>query len=92
MKSQDSLSLAIFKAMIAKELLRLGGINADEFPNLISKISKSFGTLDSAVNPGDMIYLLDIITIDGGKIVLSDDGAHYLRIFEILTNNVTKAH
>jgi|GEM_PF-960816 hypothetical protein len=84
-------SLFILKAMIAKELQRTGDINVMEFPNLIAKVMQYTHAVNYPNNANNyMIYLLDIIAIDGDKVTLSEDGIRYLRAFEILINDITK--
>jgi len=84
-------NLFILKIMVAKELQKAGSVSINEFPNLIAKIihyADIVGYLDDVSNY--MIYLLDIININGDKVTLSEDGIRYLRTFEILANGVSK--
>lgn len=81
----------ILKLVVIKELNRLGGgISINEFPSLISKITQHLNSMGYSISPGDVIHLLDVISISNGKVTLSSEGLHYLRTIEILANNITK--
>ncbi len=81
----------ILKLMVIKELHRLGHVSIDEFPDLISKITQHLSSIGYSITPGDLIHLLDVISVDGGKVALSSEGLHYLRTIEVLTNHVAKS-
>ncbi|GGI72584.1 hypothetical protein GCM10007112_06740 [Vulcanisaeta souniana JCM 11219] len=80
----------VLKMMVARELHRLGYVNTRDFPSLLTKISQYMDNSSNSIEPSDMIYLLDIIMVNGDKMTLSDEGIHYLRMLEILTNDASK--
>ncbi|WP_054857611.1 hypothetical protein [Vulcanisaeta sp. JCM 16159] len=80
----------ILKLMVIKELHKLGDISINEFPEFISKITQHLNNMGHSINLDDVIYLLDVIKISNGRVSLSNEGLHYLRAIEILTNNVTE--
>ncbi|GAB6946399.1 hypothetical protein JCM16161A_05290 [Vulcanisaeta sp. JCM 16161] len=80
----------IFKLMVVKELNKLGNVSINEFPDLLSKITQHLNSMGYSINPSDVIHLLDVIRISNGKVALSNEGLHYLRTIEILTNNIAK--
>ncbi|ADN51116.1 hypothetical protein Vdis_1742 [Vulcanisaeta distributa DSM 14429] len=80
----------ILKLVVIKELNRLGGVSINEFPSLISKITQHLNSMGYSISPGDVIHLLDVISISNDKVTLSNEGLHYLRTIEILANNITK--
>lgn len=89
MNLHNKIDLMIFKIMIAREISRTGGINVKDFPSLISKVVR-YMNYDRLINPDDLVYLLDILSINGDKITLSNDGIHYLGIIEELINDISK--
>ena len=81
----------IFKLMVVRELHRLGHVSINEFPGLVSRVAQYLNSMGYSANPSDVIHLLDVISIDGGKVSLNSEGIHYLRILEVLTNYIAKS-
>ncbi len=90
MMNSQGMPILVLKLILMKELHKLGGINIEEFPNFISKITQYLNSVGYSIDPNDVIYLFDIIKINEGKVALSDEGIHYLKILEILTNSTTE--
>ncbi len=90
MTSRGVFSLMVLKMAVARELHRLGYVSTRDFPSLLIKIAQYLSDFSNPIEPSDVIYLLDIITVNGDRITLSNEGIHYLRMLEMLTNDTSK--
>jgi hypothetical protein len=77
-------NLLLLKLGVIMELKRRGAVTVDEFRRLVIEEFRKVcpdiqGDLGSY-----LFYFLDIIDINGDKVVLSRDGEHYVEVIEKL--------
>jgi hypothetical protein len=77
-------NLLFLKLEVAMELKRRGVISVDEFEELVTKELRKFCPNHQGNLGSYLFYFLDIIDINGEKVVLSKDGEHYVEVIEKL--------
>jgi hypothetical protein len=76
--------LFLLKLEVAMELKRRGTVSVDEFEKLLTEEVRKFCPNHQGDLGSYLFYFLDIIDINGEKIVLSRDGEHYVEVIEKL--------
>ncbi|MCG2880946.1 MAG: hypothetical protein L7G96_06465 [Vulcanisaeta sp.] len=77
-------NLFLLKLRVAMELRRRGAISVGEFEELVSEEIRKFCPNLQGDLGGYLFYFLDIIDINGEKVVLSRDGEHYVEAVRAL--------
>ena len=77
-------NLLFLKLRVVMELRRRGAISVGEFEELVSEEIRKFCPNHQGDLRGYLFYFLDIIDINGEKVVLSKDGEHYVEVIEKL--------
>ena len=75
--------LLLLKLEVAMELKRRGVISVGEFERLVAEEVRKVCPNQQNLG-GYLFYFLDIIDINGEKVVLSKDGEHYVEVIEKL--------
>ena len=76
-------NLLLLKLEVAMELKRRGVVTVDEFERLVTEEVRK--VCPNQQNLGSyLFYFLDIIDINGEKVVLSRDGEHYVEAIRAL--------
>ncbi len=76
-------NLFLLKLEVAMELRRRGFVTVDEFEKLLTEEVRKVCPNQQNLG-GYLVYFLDIIDINGEKVVLSRDGEHYVEVIEKL--------
>ncbi len=76
-------NLFLLKLEVAMELKRRGFVTVDEFEKLLTEEVRKVCPNQQNLG-GYLVYFLDIIDINGEKVVLSRDGEHYVEVIEKL--------
>jgi len=76
-------NLLLLKLEVAMELKRRGFVTVDEFERLVAEEVRKVCPNQQNLG-GYLVYFLDIIDINGEKVVLSRDGEHYVEVIEKL--------
>jgi hypothetical protein len=76
-------NLLLLKLETAMELKRRGAISVGEFEKLVTEEFRRVCPNQQNLG-GYLVYFLDIIDINGEKVVLSRDGEHYVEVIEKL--------
>lgn len=77
-------NLLLLKLDVAMELKRRGTVSVEEFERLVTEGVRKVCPNHQGDLGGYLVYFLDIINIDGEKVVLSKDGEHYVEVIEKL--------
>jgi len=77
-------NLLSLKLEVAMELKRRGVISVDEFERLVAEELRKVCPKHQGDLGGYLFYFLDIIDINGEKVILSKDGEHYVEVIEKL--------
>jgi hypothetical protein len=75
--------LFLLKLEVAMKLKRRGVISVGEFEKLLTEEVRKVCPNQQNLG-GYLVYFLDIIDINGEKVVLSRDGEHYVEVIEKL--------
>jgi hypothetical protein len=77
-------NLLLLKLEVAMEVKRRGVISVGEFERLVTEEVRKVCPNHQGDLESYLFYFLDIIDINGEKIVLSKDGEHYIEVIEKL--------
>ena len=77
-------NLFLLKLRVVMELRRREVVSVDEFEELLTEEVRKFCPNHQGDLRGYLFYFLDIIDINGEKVVLSKDGEHYVEVIEKL--------
>ena len=77
-------NLLLLKLEVAMELRRRGVISVGEFEELLTEDVRKVCPKHQGDLGGYLFYFLDIIDINGEKVILSKDGEHYVEVIEKL--------
>jgi len=76
--------LFLLKLEVAMELKRRGVISVDEFERLVTEEVRKVCPNHQGDLGSYLFYFLDVVDINGEKVVLSRDGEHYVEVIEKL--------
>jgi len=77
-------NLMLLKLEVAMELKRRGVISVDEFERLVTEEVRKVCPNHQGDLGSYLFYFLDVVDINGEKVVLSRDGEHYVEVIEKL--------
>ena len=77
-------NLMLLKLEVAMELKRRGVISVDEFERLVTEEVRKVCPNHQGNARDYLFYFLDVVDINGEKVVLSKDGEHYVEVIEKL--------
>ena len=77
-------NLLLLKLEVAMELKRRGVISVDEFERLVTEEVRKVCPNHQGNLGSYLFYFLDVVDINGEKVVLSRDGEHYVEVIEKL--------
>jgi len=79
-------NLMLLKLEVAMELKRRGVISVDEFERLVTEEVRKVCPNHQGDLGSYLFYFLDVVDINGEKVVLSRDGEHYVEVIRTLQN------
>ena len=77
-------SLLLLKLEVAMELKRRGVVTVSEFEKLLTEEVRKVCPNHQGDLGNYLFYFLDVVDINGEKVVLSKDGEHYVEVIEKL--------
>ena len=77
-------NLLFLKLEVAMELKRRGVISVGEFERLVTEEVRKVCPNHQGNLGSYLFYFLDVVDINGEKVVLSRDGEHYVEVIEKL--------
>ena len=77
-------NLLYVKLGIIMELKKRGAVSVDEFERLVAEEFRKVCPDTQGEIESYLFYFLDVVDINGEKVVLSRDGEHYVEVIERL--------
>ena len=77
-------NLLLLKLGVIMKLKRRGSVSVDEFERLVAEEVRKVCPNHQGDLGSYLFYFLDVVDINGEKVVLSRDGEHYVEVIEKL--------
>lgn len=85
-----SVGTILLKAIVARELLKHGPMDMQEFNNTIKETIHMLRLNGYDINDDAIIQVINLFSVKNGKVVLSDEGLRYLETLNLIPNQLTQ--